>query len=293
MTAAISAGADPAAPVAYPNLASALAAYQAKIPRIGKGDAVTVTGETKDGRPVKYSYSYADLGDMSQVAMPLLGSVGLAFTSRPTFNAKGDFVLAYSLLHTSGEREDGEFPLPDPLRTKPQTLGSAVTYAKRYCFSAITGTTPIGEDDDGREAQREGVMAGSKPWTFDDAAPAAAKPERPAAGIPPDNHWQRSAPGARPVQDAELPPETDMEWYQKAVDEAATFTDPEDGRALWRRVNEKGAAGGLAPDDAKTLRAVITERNQELADQGQPDTQPAAQWPEGSSGEAAQQGAQR
>lgn len=125
-------------------LYAALARFQADIPHITK-DATADAGT--------YSYKYADLADICKKAMPLLGKLGLAFTSKPTVNQAGQFVLAYKLTHSSGEDESGEYLLPSPEKVKAQQMGSAITYAKRYSFCAVTGIAPAGEDDDGRQAQ--------------------------------------------------------------------------------------------------------------------------------------------
>lgn len=128
-------------------LAAALAAFQAELPTIGKGETAEVKNDA--GR-LLYSYNYADLGTISGQVMPLLGKHGLSFISKPTFR-DGRNVLAYSLLHESGEREDGEYPLPD--RGTPQQMGSAITYGRRYCLCAVTGVAPEdGTDDDGAAA---------------------------------------------------------------------------------------------------------------------------------------------
>jgi hypothetical protein len=122
---------------AQPGLAKALAAVQQELPQIGKqhtADAGT------------YTYEYADLTDISSALMPLLGKHGLSFLAKPTLT-DGAFVLAYSLLHVSGEREDGLYPLP--MGGNPQSIGSAISYGRRYCLCAVTGVAPGGSDDDG------------------------------------------------------------------------------------------------------------------------------------------------
>lgn len=123
----------------HANLAAALAAFQADVPDIKKGSTNT-----------HFKNSYADLPDIVKVTLPLLAKQGLAWTCRPTLK-DGDFVLSYSLMHAdSGESLDGDYPLPD--RTaKAQDLGSAITYAKRYVFSAVVFIAPD-VDDDGNDA---------------------------------------------------------------------------------------------------------------------------------------------
>jgi hypothetical protein len=133
-------------------LYAALAAFQAELPSIGADNRATVTGQTKDGRPTSYSYNYANLGDIAPLVMPLLAKHGLAFTSKPTV-VDGTFLLIYKLTHSSGEEDGGVYPLPDPMRTDPQKLGGAITYARRYTLCAMTGIAP-GKDDDDAQAHR-------------------------------------------------------------------------------------------------------------------------------------------
>ncbi|GGV33926.1 hypothetical protein GCM10010182_67180 [Actinomadura cremea] len=124
-------------------LAEAVAMLQTRLPEIKKdqkADVVTQKGS--------YSYSYADLAQVTRELLPILGELGLSFISKPTV-VEGRFVLVYRLLHVSGESEDGEYPLPS--NGTPQAVGSAITYARRYCLCAVTGVAP--EDDDGAAAQ--------------------------------------------------------------------------------------------------------------------------------------------
>lgn len=122
------------------NLAGALAAFQAELPRIGKGNTAN-TGT--------YSFRYADLADVAAVVLPLLGKHGLSFSARPTLDDGGRFVLAYELLHTNGDSRVGAYPLP--ASGTPQQIGSAITYARRYALCAVTGVA-ADEDDDGQAA---------------------------------------------------------------------------------------------------------------------------------------------
>lgn len=129
------------------NLAEALAMLMTKLPRIEKANKAEV--ETKSGRP--YSYTYADLAQVSSAILPVLGELGLSFTAKPTMS--GDrFVLAYRLLHVGGEEDKGEYPLPTG--GTPQATGAAITYARRYSLCAVTGIAPE-DDDDGAAAQAQ------------------------------------------------------------------------------------------------------------------------------------------
>ena len=141
----------PATPGSWPSwkdssmaseLAAALAKVQAELRPIAR---------TAEGQAGTRKHKYADLAAVSAEVLPLLGKHGLAFMSKPTV-IDGKFVLAYSLLHSSGEREDGTYPLPD--KGTPQQLGGHITYARRYTLCAITGAAPEGEDDDGAAASQ-------------------------------------------------------------------------------------------------------------------------------------------
>ena len=124
-------------------LAAALAAVQANLPSVVKGETAEV--KNKDTGKKLYDYKYADLTDVSEAVMPLLGKNGLAFTAWPTLD-EGRFVLAYALLHESGEERTGIYPLPSS--GTPQDIGKAITYARRYTLCAVTGVAPGGEDTD-------------------------------------------------------------------------------------------------------------------------------------------------
>ena len=131
----------------HPNLATALAAFQADLPPLGK-DSTANAGT--------YSYSYADLAAVSRVVLPLLGKQGLSFSSKPTL-VDGKFVLDYVLRHSSGDEDRGSYPLPSG---RPQEVGSAITYARRYALMAVTGVFPAEEDDDGKAAHDTRVEPG-------------------------------------------------------------------------------------------------------------------------------------
>ncbi len=128
----------------YPSLAAALAAFQRVLPTVTKATSGQVRGNP--------NYKYADLSDLNGAVLPKLAEFGLSFSTKPTLNAAGRFVLAYVLRHESGGVDEGEYPLPD--NVSPQDMGSAQTYARRYILQAMTGVAPDGQDDDGAAATR-------------------------------------------------------------------------------------------------------------------------------------------
>lgn len=142
------------------NLATALAAFQAEMPTVPKSNRAEVP--TKSGG--KYTYTYADLADVTEAAMPILAKHGLSFMSCPRSTDRG-YELVGTLLHSSGEEKEGALPIAG---NTPQEMGSSLTYMRRYLLGCMTGIV-TDDDDDGRLAQNA-----KKP-----AAKRAAAPPKP------------------------------------------------------------------------------------------------------------------
>ncbi len=132
-------------------LTAALAAVQADLPIVGKDQKAIVKSDKGN-----YTYKYANLASVSAAILPLLSKHGLAWTTLPTFDDAGRFVLRYELRHISGELLAGSYPLPST--TRPQEMGSAITYARRYALCAMTGVAPEEDDDNASVAERSAVQ---------------------------------------------------------------------------------------------------------------------------------------
>lgn len=124
--------------------AAAFLSAQKEFPTINKGKTAKI--ETSKG---SYSYSYADLGDVLDTALPILHKHGLVL-SQPLVSSDGRVGVGTRLYHESGHMEEfGELLLS--AGNTPQTAGSALTYARRYAACAALGIV-ADEDDDGRAA---------------------------------------------------------------------------------------------------------------------------------------------
>lgn len=154
------------------NLAAALALVQTKLPTIAKHQTATVRSEKGS-----YTYDYADLADVSEQILPLLGDAGLSWTCLPTLH-DGDFVLRYELLHVSGESKTGVYPLPKS--GTPQAIGAAISYARRYALCAVTGVAPKGDDNDAAEQPKTRTAQRQARPTARQPEPAAEPPARTA-----------------------------------------------------------------------------------------------------------------
>jgi hypothetical protein len=209
------------------SLAEALAALMTKLPEIKKSQEAKVKTDKAN-----YTYSYADLAQVSRAILPVLGELGLSFTAKPTMS-DGKFVLAYRLLHVSGEDDKGEYPLPTS--GTPQSVGSAITYARRYCLCAVTGVAPE-DDDDGAAAQAEHRYQTSRP------APQ------------PEPQWETPAPE----------PVTDQDWSIKFETRVAAADSEGVLKGLYEELLLKHQVGQLTLHDRDVLVELVAMRKKEL-----------------------------
>lgn len=96
-----------------------------------------------------FKNKYADLASVRDSIRAPLAKNGISYTQTMEFRETG-MVLVTTLWHTSGQWISSEYPLPTTAR--PQELGSALTYARRYSLSAIVGNS-ADEDDDAEAAE--------------------------------------------------------------------------------------------------------------------------------------------
>ena len=146
----------------HPTIAGALVAFQAEMPTVPKNHTVQVRGE----RGQSYTYTYADLADLSAAAMPLLTKHGLAFTATPRQVTPDTYELAGVLLHVSGETIEGTLPIHG---RRAQEIGSSLTYGRRYLLGCLPGI--VTDDDDAGQAAHSAPQQQRAPRT--DSAPAS------------------------------------------------------------------------------------------------------------------------
>jgi hypothetical protein len=103
--------------------------------------------------------TYADLSSGINAIRGALSSNGIAYVQSTRLD--GEVLLVDTrLTHTSGQWIESEFPACR-FPAKPQDVGSAITYARRYSLFAIVGIA--GEDDDGNAANASETPAQKKP----------------------------------------------------------------------------------------------------------------------------------
>lgn len=129
------------------DIATALATAQAKFKPAQKRRTVSVKSERG-----AFTYNYADLADIIDAIRPALSEHGLSFLQTCCTLASGSAVAVTTLLmHQSGQWIESTLIMA-VADLKPQTLGSIITYARRYALSCMVGIASE-EDDDARQAQ--------------------------------------------------------------------------------------------------------------------------------------------
>lgn len=117
-------------------LATALAKFQGMMKPVAK-----------DASNPFFKSKYASLSAIIEDTKEPLVKCGLSYAQFPD-EQDG---LTTMLMHTSGEWISATYNI-SPVDRKPQSLGSAITYARRYALQSILGLQV--DDDDGNEASK-------------------------------------------------------------------------------------------------------------------------------------------
>lgn len=115
----------------------------------------------QDSKNPFFKSNYADLAAIVKASRPYLAKNGLCVIQRIVPNGDGDYL--YTVLgHSSGQFIESKMRI-NPPKHDIQTIGSYITYLRRYCYAAIVGVVAAGEDDDGESAMVESRKGNSGP----------------------------------------------------------------------------------------------------------------------------------
>jgi hypothetical protein len=187
---------------------------------------------TKDQTNPHFKSHYADLAACLEACEPSLAKFGLAVLQTPIW-ADGCLELVTTLAHISGEWVSSSYPICADI-TRPQAMGAALTYARRYCYMAIVGRAP--EDDDGETASGRGQDT-------------ARRETRPVPA--PNGNGNGHAPKERTDWNRNRYPDRRSEAIQDGLPARAATANgerpPTTGKALfgWCRRMEEQHGGGL------------------------------------------------
>lgn len=136
--------------------AAALARLQAKLPQIGKEGRIVVKGTERS--------RYARIEDIDAAIRPILAEEGFSFAFDSESADSKLFKLSCKLSHQAGYSETKTVTIPldsSEYRTNVQSIGSTLSYGKRYLIKMHLNLIERDEDDDGN--------GGSAPITEDQA----------------------------------------------------------------------------------------------------------------------------
>ena len=119
-----------------------------------------------------FKSKYADLASVRDAVTPHLAANGLSLV-QTTMPGNGSMLVVTSLLHSSGQWLSSEYPIINDVM-KPQAMGSALTYARRYSISCICGIASE-EDDDANAANDHGKTAPPPVMQAAGGTPGASK----------------------------------------------------------------------------------------------------------------------
>lgn len=107
-----------------------------------------IEGAAKDSKNPFFKSSYADLHSVMACAREPLATNGLSVV-QPTAVIDGQLCLITMIMHRSGQWVKSVVPLILS-KQDPQSVGSAITYYRRYSYAALVGIAQM--DDDGETA---------------------------------------------------------------------------------------------------------------------------------------------
>ena len=117
---------------------------------------------TADADNPYFKSKYADLATVRDAVTPALAANGIAVVQL-TSSENGHLIVHTRLMHSSGQWIESQYPIMNDT-AKPQAMGSALTYARRYSLSAICGIASE-KDDDGNAADDHGKTLGANGGT--------------------------------------------------------------------------------------------------------------------------------
>ena len=131
----------------------------------------------KDSSNPFFKSTYADLASVWDACRKPLSDNGLAIIQTADFvHEHPDMIFVdTTLCHSSGEWIKGRLAVK-PVKSDPQSVGSAITYLRRYSLQSMVGIAP--EDDDGNAASGKKAEP-SMPQRYPEPPPTKAEAEKP------------------------------------------------------------------------------------------------------------------
>lgn len=126
---------------------------------------------------------YSTIEDYVNAAKPVLAKHGLSISQAPNL-LETQFVLTTILMHESGEHIVSNQPI-FAAKQDAQSMGSAITYARRYAYGAVLGMASGDFDDDGNAAAAKTTKQANPPMSQSPAKSLApSSPTKQGQGTP-------------------------------------------------------------------------------------------------------------
>jgi len=140
-------------------------------------------GASKDSINPFFKSKYADLSSVWDACRKPLSENGLSIVQISDFLPDNpDMVCIETILcHTSGEWIKGKLAVK-PVKPDPQSVGSCITYLRRYSLQSMVGIAP--EDDDGNAASGEDDKEKKMSSPQLPPTPSPVAPEPPSLLVP-------------------------------------------------------------------------------------------------------------
>ena len=130
---------------------TAFSLMQSDLPTVTKRGAIKKKDGTVQSR-------YAKLEDIHTAIKPVLQKHGFSIRHRTEWPEKGTIRVVGVLAHESGHSETSSFEAPmdrSDYRSDIQSMGSTVSYGRRYTTIDLLNITTAGEDNDGQKITRQ------------------------------------------------------------------------------------------------------------------------------------------
>jgi len=240
-------------------IAAALAKAQAQLVNPEKSLVATIRSDEASGS--ERSYRYAPLSSGLDIVRKTLSQYEIATVQTTSIDeAAGIVRLSTVLAHASGEWIASDWPVCPLAETeRPQQMGAALTYARRYSLFTLVGIA--GEDDmDARD-----LIAPTKPSPRAEEPPVRKTRGRPNGG-PPHPNQTFSGVGRqhnRPISPRLLDPNASAALRARLVTELNDLSSAEHA-ATWG-LQALAAKNTLLPADAERVESALQVQLSKLA----------------------------
>lgn len=115
----------------------------------------------KDSSNPFFKSSYANLQSIIEASRPALCKHGISVLQQIIADGDKDYLVTI-LGHSSGQWISSQMRI-NPVKQDVQSLGSYITYLRRYSYAALVGVYDGNEDDDGNDAMPSNTQVYATP----------------------------------------------------------------------------------------------------------------------------------